>query len=1128
MPKAKDPKPKTAKPSEIKLTPAQEAAATTLGTNILVAAGAGTGKTRVLVERFLHYVLSGQARVTEILALTFTDKAANEMKSRILKRLEDMGLESERRELESAYISTFHTFAARVLREHPLEAGVDPDFRVTEEEEAAFLREQALEELLEAGCEKGTGLFELVRVYGEDTVREAAVRMVSAAHHEGRGLEEFLRLAKPLPAKAPSPAENFKRLGEDTLAAEFGRFEASEWDWATVERFKEWQKTFSRKRDKKDSTDWQDAKRAAGDFLALRLDTFARPWKESLEAFALAFEEAYEKAKKEKGLLDFDDLGMKTARLFKKPGRAHAKLLEDYRKKFRAILVDEFQDTDYLQLELIELLAGKDNLFLVGDYKQSVYGFRGAEPHLFLEKAKAFENGAGVCIPLLENFRTAGPVLDYLNHFFSRLWAEGGGVTFDPLICKAASKPAAGTEILLVKPGENEEPADVLRMREADRIADKILDFHEQGVPFKDMAVLSQAMTKSGIYEQALKSRGIPYYVLSGGGFYHQPEIRDMMSFLAFLENPLSDIPLAAVLRSPMFQVSDNALFWLSHHAKAADAALPLYQGVTRFREIPEISEEEKSKIAFFQSLAAELLALKDRLTLTELLDAILSRTSYELTVLSDPHGARRYANLKKMINLAREFETVEPLSPGAFLRLLKRLQGQEARESEAQIESEDTGEGVRLMTVHKAKGLEFPVVFAADLGREKRSPESNRILVLSRAAYSLQVRNEKTLDFEKPWSWREMYDARKRREKEESKRLFYVAATRAKQKLVLSGAYKPPKEGDEDKSFDEMATWMAWVMACPWEEARVLEEDGTRRGTVRAIAEKRDLTQLFPEFEPVDPAALVPAAQLTKIKTEASEILARLAPADIPPPRALNLPVSAYAAYQKAPLHYWRMYEIGTRDEAPEEKMDVIEPEDEPVNAADFGTAMHAVLERVDFRNPETASLQRSLDFYFSGAGQKEKDEARAILGRFLKSPLAARLRQAKNIHRELPFILNERHGMIHGVIDLLFQDARGDWHVLDYKTAVGDEEKVQASGYLIQIQLYAHAVRRILGVYPASGTLYFLKNNWEYRLDWKPGDLDDAGELIRRMQDEIVEFSGKGPETRVKPAKFSGDSPV
>ncbi|HXV27329.1 MAG TPA: UvrD-helicase domain-containing protein [bacterium] len=1023
----------------MQLTKTQRIAVESFGKNILVSAGAGTGKTRVLVERFLHFVTDGQVPVTEILALTFTDKAANEMKSRIHSRLRDMGLDLVRRDLESAYISTIHAFAARLLKEHPVEAGVDPGFRVIKQEEADLVKEQAIDEALEKLCEPASGTFRLLRVYGENAVREGLSKVLETARQEGETLEAFFETEK-----------------------------------------------------------------------------LSCPWREKFQELALVFEGLYELRKKEAGVLDFEDLQLKALGLFKKTGMVHQKLLERYRKKFRLILVDEFQDTSPLQLKLIEMLSSGDNLFLVGDYKQSIYAFRGAEAGVFLAKEREYaDSKTGLCLPLLENFRTEKPALDFINRFFRNLWKEDG-LPFEDLIPTVEESGKASVELLVTSQNE-EESLDHARLREASGLAHRIRELHEEeGIPYGDMAILFQAMRPAPVYEQALKKEGVPYFVVAGRGFYHQPEIRDMMSFLAHLENPLSDIPLAAVLRSPFFQISDGTLFWLARYAKKDNAWKPLYEGLQSFETIEEISEPEKERLRFFVSVTAELRRLKDKLRITELLEAVFSKTSYELRVLRDPQGIRRYANLKKLISLAREYESREMLSIGSFLRLIRRLETQEIKESEAQVEAEKSGRVVRLLTIHRAKGLEFRVVFVADLGRQGQGSEAGMVIAQAGKGYALKMFNEETLKWEKPLSWKEMEEGIKRKENEEWKRLFYVALTRAKSKLILSGVWKEKKTAR--KSYHDMSSWMEWVMKTPPEilegmkVTKIKQVPGGRPNL--ALAEKNIFKERFPSFEVQAEAVIKKSSKTEKqIILKAEGILKGLEGKEKITPKTIDLPVSAYAAYQKSPETYKRIYEIGYPNWLTGDHEREFEGEEEEISRADFGTAMHRLLERLDFKDPQ-GNVDTLLKECFRGMDEGKREEARKIAEDFFKTPLFDRLSRAKMLRRELPFILNERHGVIHGVIDLLFKETDGSWHVVDYKTAVGTSEKVKEAGYDLQIAVYAAAVKELLNESPRSGILYFLKNQWEYRVDFNEKRLDEAGENIRQMQDAIINFRNQSVE--------------
>ena len=1120
----------------MQLTKTQKIAVETENKNILVSAGAGTGKTRVLVERFLYFVTSGRVLVTEILALTFTEKAANEMKSRILCALAELKLESAIRDLESAYISTIHSFAARLLREHPLEAGVDPDFHVIEAEETQFLKEQSLEETMELHCQKGNAVFELLRTYGEDTIKEGMIRILNTARHEGKYLKGFFtRDALPL-AEPLSVSGLLEGLGEQELLEEWRRFEKlKQWDWEAVEAFKEWFKPFSKRGGKEHKAAWKKIGGGCRVFLSQKIENFMAQWSGPFEELALYFEEHYETKKKEKSFLDFDDLQIKAIQLFKKEDRIHQRLREGYQKKFRQILVDEFQDTNYLQMEFIELLAGGNNLFLVGDFKQSIYGFRGAEPRLFLEQEETWNHSKdSTRIPLLENFRTAPSVLNFINPFFEELWAEDS-FPFERLLAKVPEDSKGASELLCVEIGR-EESLDNGRFREADLIGDRILELREEGVTYGDIAVLFQAMTDIGIYEQALKKRGIPYYALSGTGFYYQPEIRDLISYLSFLENPLADIPLAASLRSPLFQVSDNSLFWLAACAKSEDKLCPLYNGIKQFEAIPEITAEEKQKLSFFCSLAEEFLEIKDRLKIAELVDLILARTSYELMMLADPQGVRRYANLKKLVNLARDFESREPMTLGAFLRTLRRLEMQEARESEAQVEAEQSGKVVRLSSIHRAKGLEFPVVFVADLGRSRQSSESATVIAEAGMGYALQVRNEITLEQERPWKWLQIYEAVNRKEREEWKRLLYVAMTRAKQRLILSGVYKEKKE--EKDSFHAMSSWMDWIMRLSsqgcFEHVLIRKGGETGPGKPTAVlAERKEIREIFtpsplPHSQTYPFNAVIARRPLGRRSNlgenqiaspsarndEAEKILARITEKKKEPSRAIDLPVSAYGAFERSPGHYLRIYEIGYPSE--EEKIAEIREyeSEEEMNAApacrtgrDFGTAMHALLERIDFKNPHL-KMEYLLQEIFGHFPEGGIHEARNLLTSFIGGPLFARIQKARRVYRELPFVLHARHGRIDGIIDLLFQDESLVWHVLDYKTAVGDAAKVQEACYGLQVGLYAFAVYKLLGSCPQSGIIHFLKNQWTHAIDFDPSEILEWGSRLGQLQTDILQY--------------------
>ncbi len=1108
----------------MKLTKIQKLIVESKGKNILVSAGAGTGKTRVLVERFLSLVKTQGVLVNEILALTFTDKAAMEMKSRILAGLKALHLEAARRELESAYISTIHAFAARVLREHPIEAEVDPDFSVIEPEEAEAMKESALDTAIESGCAAGDGTFELLKTYEEHVIRQGVLKIFGAARNQGQPLGTFFTQTKNRLAgigfrEGDLLASLFEQTGEEEFALAWKRFAAQPlMDWKPIEDFREWSRNFNRRGGKKDKALWKDIARLSRKFLGSQLDLLAQSEREKFETLALSFEALYEAAKKERRFLDFDDLQSRVLDLFRRETSPNRKLRERYQRQFKHVMMDELQDTNPLQVQLVELLSSEGNQFYVGDFRQSIYGFRGTSPEHFLAKKREYESNEekGVCVFLPENFRTEPPLLEFINTLFRKIWAEDG-FQFEDLMpgIEASSPPpekgASWVELLAVPlRTEEKESMNHARLREAAGIAERILRLRDAGVPYGDMVILFQAMTVSGIYEQALKGAGIPYFVVAGRGFYHQSEIRDMMSLLACLENPLSDIPLAATLRSPFFQVKDDTLYWLSHYAKKTDNRNPLFSSLKDLEKINEVSGEEKEKLRTFNKLLEELLEKKDRLRLTELLGQILHKTSFDLAALAHPQGVRRYANLKKLMDLAREYESREVLTLSDFIHMIRGLESREVRESEAPIEAEKGSRAVRLMTIHAAKGLEFPVVFVADLAHERRSFESKTFLAEAGRGYALALIHPETQKKEAPLSWTEMDEALSLREHQEWKRLFYVALTRSRSRLILSGVHKESET--VKKSFYEMSSWMDWLMACREALSDKMQiswmEPSMPSGRPALLtAEKKAFQELLRGDPPQAAEDLFEnSTEWAGIASQAAPLLKNLEVRARVPARAVDLSVSAYVAFMKDHENYRRSYEIGYPAEVPE-KAEEMSPEEE-LSPADFGTAVHRVLERLDFGNP-AQSLKAILPEVFRGLSAVHAKEAGDLVEKFVQSAVFREIQKAKRVYRELPFTLNERHGRVYGVIDLLFQDASGRWHLLDYKTTVGDPSKIREALYDQQISLYGLAVHNLLRIAPHSAIIYFLKNHWEHRSVFPKGFFEKSAQDFRKIQEEVLAFN-------------------
>ncbi len=1096
----------------MELSEPQRLAVETVGKNVCVSAGAGSGKTRVLVERFLHLVTRHQISPEAILAITFTEKAANEMKRRIVERLRGEGLEEARREVENAAIGTIHSFAARLLREHPIEAGVDPHFVILESGEAEILQEGTLDETIELMV-TAKEVFDLLHIFGEKAVREGILGAYRGSRNSESSFEEVLRRRT---RANRGDFEQELRQALEAIGEVNGQAEVKESLFRVLE---------------KDELQLEDVEalaalkgglRAAGkrkdeirrfqetllDFASFLKEEILLPLREVFVRVALQFEKAYEEAKRLQRVLDFDDLQLRAVRLLGSGSPASNVLRKVYQRKFREILVDEFQDTNDLQNRLLELVQRDSNLFVVGDFKQSIYGFRGTKVKIFLEKEKVFQaSPAGTRISLAENHRARPRLIGFVNRFFEGLWKEDG-LPFEPL---EPTRPEEGSvpqvAWLRLEQGK-EESLDQVRMREARTLAHHVkLLVKEEGFKYCEIAFLFEAMTHVHFYEQELRRSEIPYFVVSNRGFYSQPEIRDVVNFLSALENPKRDVPLAAALRSPLFQVSDETLFWLARHAKQETGETPLLEGLSEFESIAEITEPEKEKLRFFEKAFQEFLEEREKLRVGELVEKILRVTDFDLYVLKSRPGERRYANLRKLVEIAREMESKGPLPLGEFVRAVKGLETREVRESQAQVEAEE-GNVVRLMSIHMAKGLEFPVVILPDLGRGEKT-EGRRFLVSEVEGLGL----EGTLTF------RRNRKRLVRLRSEESKRLLYVAMTRAKEKLVLSG---PKEEGNSKASFHDLASWAQWVERILGEgswEVKILSE--IRPGPFpferrKPLAERRSIRRRL------EAQSQIP---LREPSPEIELILEKLGRPEKVTFQRIDLPVSAFLLFARDPEAYFRVYEIGIPEEEGNhpffEVKEEERPEEEELTSAQFGTRVHQILEQLITRRLAPREIDSLLLRFTEDLGKKEREEISEIIHRFLTSEQAKEILKAEVFYPELPFILRLPYGLVQGTVDLLYQNRKGEWVVLDYKTSRVQADTLAERGedYRLQLELYALALREILGHPPAEARIHFLRAGLSHCIPFDPAGFDELLKKFTDLQKEILEFRLRKVGAGLKP---------
>lgn len=1143
------------KAGALKLSPKQKAIVTAADKSLCVSAGAGSGKTLVLVERFAYLVTEKGVSPDRIAAVTYTEKAANNMKERLVKIFTDRGLLEERRVLENAYIGTIHGFASRLLKENPAEAGVDPHFTVLESGQADLL----MDEVLEAVFEEAAGspdVFNLLQRYGKDGNLAEAVKAIHAkARSLGKPLAEMLKTA------------SLTRPGTDALWLELASFlkqviktnggtsKTAQANREAAVRLAElvpgreenlsWEKIAALEACGKEikargaGSEWvPEMRERLETLIGLEIEKTGAPFRESFFSLYESFSTRYTAIKEENGLLDFDDLLIKAYELFSGEDEIRAAVRERYREKFEHVMVDEFQDTNRLQSGWIDRLARADNLFVVGDAKQSIYRFRHADLEAFLEKKAAMESGPlGRSFALNDNYRSRGELLEFINGLFREIWREDA-FEFEELAAgkRFPEKKIPSVEFLKIdQQGGGEETKDKARVREARALAGRLKRLvegreiqiadkgGERDVRYGDIAILLRATTDSAIYEKELRDLDIPYFAMRARGFYDKQEIADLVNFLVVLEKPYLDIPLASVLRSPLAGLSEDALFWLSRVKEKAEQT-PLCEALRRKDILEPLSPEDSGKLQAFTRLFDDLGGRKDKRKISSILIHAVEKTRYDAKILGRPEGKRKLANVKKLIDMARDFETREAFGLSDFVRYVKKLSIQDVRESEAQVELEK-GEAVKLLSIHKAKGLEFPVVVAADLGRALNAGESFSVNFTESHGLGFKIKNEVTGSWAEDFGYRKNKDSESVRERQELKRLFYVLLTRAEEHLILSGSAK--EKDPEEKSYGELSTWMDWLLkAFSFKKVpvrKLTEEQGPvpAWSRVLSLAETEPFADAIRGMRPIESALLkqLPGDSGLSGLTDTLKDAVRFELKDYHETR--DLPVSALLKYDECPGCYFDVYEMRAPEEREEPDFAAAEEDEARPGLArrEFGIIFHRALQHFDFKNPAPLEIERLLQrerVFLSAADAEELEKS---VSNFVNGEWGNLARKSE-IYRELPFIYKLPRGQVRGQIDLVIKTPDGDWIIVDYKTGrVSSEKELEAKArpYELQILLYALALKDIAGgadpgaFKSVRGVLYFTA------LDkaWAADLTEEKIGATRKKAENILECvaSAKGP---------------
>jgi len=1110
--------------------------------NQFVCAAAGTGKTTVLVRRYLEILLSGAADCDQIIAITFTDKAANEMKERVRSSIlkNEAGLEPAKiasliERLNTAPISTVHGFCLRILRDNIGELPFDPLFKICDETAEALLRDQFWQKFLER------------KIAERDPDLTILINSITLAE-----LSKLLDLIYEKQAECAPILERYKNLNVTSHLADIEKacrnynlqllyeyfsdktisdiinqistFKSSKSDdvlqrdfciilTASAEVLGRRQIPVS-VRDgslrkalgggkKGTAAAWGNELETVREFhsqLAAKfrlikdefhtfdpeIEKLHADVMQSLAHLALDFLQEYRAEMRRKALLDFTGIELETENLL---ARRSPEIVR-YIRNFKHLLVDEFQDINPIQYRIIQLLQELNPdliTFFVGDEKQSIYRFRGAEVEIFNTLREQSD-----VQPLSINYRSVQALMNFYNFFFAQFLgstppAERYAAHYPlPIAAKDNSiSTEPPVELLVIEEDEEfaarprqESPKD--EVLEAQAIANRIWQLHkaeiirENGVireaEFGDMTILLRSRTHQSQFTEALRQAGIPFYVVTGIGFYDQPEIVDLINYLRVLLNWHDEVALVGTLRSPLVGLNDATLTELAREES-------LWKGINQYLKNGKefvLEADEAARLKNFYRNYTELNKQITQLSTAEIINQIVELTNFTALLAGLPDGTQKIANVKKLIDLALEWEKAESLSPIDFIRRIRIYRDKEVREGEANL-SAAKGDAVTIMTIHAAKGLDSQIVFLPLLA-DKINYRSDRFLFHSDIGAAVAIKADKNQPH--PFHYNQLKHLERRRTLAEEKRLLYVAMTRARSYLVCSATVSG-KSDEPDKSL--------WDLSA---EIFVRAHEKNLCRIVKLTKTEIEQTALPSGISLVQPVELNDET-LRRIRTQ-------IQPLEFKPP-IRNLTATALAEWVVAG----------------EKIASTAEPEDDQaLSPQELGTLIHKAFSWWDFQSLDSFQnmLADLLRPYRLTAPESQKISAELSdwVKQLLDSDnhLRQRLTSARNRRREVEVVGLYGEMILEGKIDLLIENDDNTLTIIDFKSdrIAEKPDEVLLKKYSTQLDFYAFILERSSGRKVREQALYFIRNGLLITKTITESVLDEAEQNIRKYISELA----------------------
>lgn len=1098
-------------------TPEQALAINTIKSNVSLLAGAGSGKTYVLMKRFVQILRADlSVNPTNIVAITFTRKAADEIKGRVRQAvgecveqaqtdLERLRWQEHLQKVESAPISTIHSLCSRILRDNPVETQLDPEFTILEDFEAQDFFKETLQQYLRKNIKENAALRRLVQTYGVNSFVNQVTALgdkLSELVREDNLAEPYLKAKEELPALQQKLFATVREVIEarEALGAKTkGRQTLTE----AAGLLDEMQKQLLAPEPNCSLLDASGVVKVSGKALAAELTNLKNLRQELnhvllnakgcdlVQDWLAVLQEFYaclSARKQENNVLFNDDLDLLAIEHLQK----NEALRQKYQERYKYIMVDEFQDTNERQRQLIYLLCGnkldgKNNLFIVGDVKQSIYRFRHADVSVFNKVKEDIAQNAGQNLGMKTNFRSTQSIVESCNTAFCKLMDlpkeeiclehHEGANTGGAKVCLLQVPYKSKDDDLGAKEDKWQKEAEAI----AAYLQQELLKVEPQLRPGASKAILLRAMTHCEILRQTLQGYGINCVVVKGKGFYEQQEVLDILNLLAALHNRYASLELAGALRSNYFGLDDatlTQLFWQTDQDKPLwDVLQAVGSGELQLNLQPEQQALAMQAAERLRSLrqAAALMALP------ELFVQLWDELKPEFVLSQQENGPSKLANVKKLRRLAQQYCQTKQASLAEWLQNVKDLRASSSKEPAATVQADDA---LQIMTIHNSKGLEFDLVILPQLDKSVKGDTAS-IKYLPGKEGEQGLLGIKVPDKEMQLQNSGVYEQAKARDSEleeaESRRLLYVAMTRAQKQLLMVGTVAEEKLPEAVIGLPAAKGWWQQLQAvyeadwekqessCPW--VRLLCADALSP----AVAQQGEQQQLV-----LEPLALAP----------------------LPAYAACGRTCFTASALQTY-LHCKRQYYYQQVLAVPELEQTVAGEQAHELPASVTGSIVHKALELYNGYNAE-AVFAIALDEFAPGAAATQ---AKSMFDAYIVSDLYKAL--PKKQKRELEFVQPLQQELAaEGVIDLLAFDEDDNMIIVDYKTGTPPEPDEVKLGYAYQLALYKDAAEKLYpGKRVVRAELHFLQNMSVWQLPLDKSYLQEAVGLCE-------EISGKGEE--------------